>query len=181
MNTQTQSAEAYTKDTRAYAAGSVIEKRLDTEKLMIELYKHLSGCIVDYEQQADGSIKKVMKQFGKPKANALGVQDIMAQFNAIVNPTGVQGNLKREQYDIYVKQIHRKMTKKLVANSNLYEIQTEEIRSIVSLYVNLVRTFLSRLIDNLERESYSDTIRATESNTLAQKGALDWLTGGNKV
>jgi hypothetical protein len=167
QSTNTQATE---QSNKFYNSASIVDKRLNTETLLFEMYKFLSGVSMEYEADDRGNIKKVMKQFGTAVANQVGIQKIMSHLNSIINSSGVQGNFDRMQYDLYVKHAHRRLAKLLVVHSTEWGINTANVGDICGVFSNLIRAFMTRPIDNKERESYQDTFKVTESNTLKDKG-----------
>jgi len=165
-----QQAQSNQQDNSEYIMPSIIELRLDTSRLLLEMHEHLSGKKKIIVINDRGLPEDTIKIFGQPKANDLGIQEIMSEFASIINPANVQGNFTLHQYNAYVKDSHRRIAKQLVINSERWAIATEDIPSIMSLFIQLVRAFMTRPIDNKEREGLTKNISHVENSSMNQRG-----------
>jgi hypothetical protein len=136
--------------------------RLDTTPTMMKFEKYLTGLQEVQTMQPDGSYIMQWVRTGDPFINAKGVQGLLGWINSNFNPSVVQANVTKDQYDdlMYWRRIE---IVKIVANhSNQWEIKDENMQFVIDTSMNLIELFLTRPIDNKERESY-DTIRTNES------------------
>ena len=149
---------------------NILELRLETQKLIegFEFWLRGSRQIVKEEGT---SITVENLQYGKKRANELGVQSLTGWLSMIINPQTVQGNFEVfEDYERYVFMIHNDINLEMLKNCDDWEVLDEDIELIVKQMMSLVVPFMSRLIKNKERDSYSQTIKHNESNTVSNNG-----------
>lgn len=154
----------------------VMAYRLDPERLLDRVELMLSGKITDsYANPDTGHIEYITRTVGLPQANKLGIQNILFILSSVINRDSVQGNYEKEDYDQHVEEIHKQLAVSFALNSDIFGIPNYRREVIISAIMNTVRTFLSRLIDNKERESYGQTLRTTESVHTAKKEGFSLL------
>lgn len=169
MADETQGQDVTQSTNYAYHNATIIQLRLDTEKVLEKIEIFLKGSMIVYEQK-NNQIIAVKKQTGTPKANQEGIQSIMNMLSCMINPQTVQGNFDHEEYDQYIEEINIALASAIVTNCYDWKIKDEDIEPIINFTMALVRPFMSRIIDNKERDGYSNTMRHVESNTTATKG-----------
>ena len=150
---------------RYAATANALQLRLDTQPLLDNIEVFLRGGKIIVEQDKKGRIVSRRVTMGDPKANDLGIQSIINIVGSIINPQAVQGNFDVDQYDNFIYGFHINLATNIIANSPNWKIDDKDIDVIVDFIMPLVETFSSRLIDNKERESYSDTIKHIEGET----------------
>jgi hypothetical protein len=166
----TEQLTSQTEMNRYYTAASALQIRLDTRQILDDIELFLRGARIVVEQDGkQGRITSRKVKVGDPKANDLGVQSIMNVVTAVINPQVVQGNFTEEQWQDYVYQFHMNFSTNIVNNSYNWEIDDDDIDLIIDFIMPLVEAFTSRLIENKERDSYGDTIKTIESNTLPRQ------------
>jgi len=143
---------------------SIVQMRLNTEDLLVNIQILLSGEREEYIILPNGSTQLVKKQVGKPKANKEGIDGIMNFIRCIINSHVVQGSQKEETNVEYVMGIHLSLNDHIMENKNRWKIHTSDINLLVDSAMALIEPFTSRMIDNKERESYMP-LRYMESNT----------------
>jgi hypothetical protein len=178
MGTETNQTQAYQSNNVDYTTPSIVAIRLNNDPFLHEFYKFISGKMLVRDIDTQGNIVEKTKIIGTPRANDPGVQEIMSQVISIINVAGVQGNFDRGQYDQYVYDAHVKMAIRLVINRETWGIHITDVPSILDMFVQTIRTYMTRPIDNKERESYTKSLQSHETNTLAKQGALNILRGG---
>ena len=173
-------AEEKTKGTsssnREFNHFTALQIRLDTSSVMNEIKDFLGGETTDLYVSNDGKIVEQSKSIGEPLANQIGRQCILSQVRAIFNSQVVQGNFEMQQYEQYIYEINVNLVESLIINCERWEIEPDNIDVITNFIMSLAVPFCTRMIDNLEREGYKDTIRTVESNTLQQKNGI-WPFG----
>lgn len=169
MGSVTDNTQQTATSNQAYVASSVIEKRLETQPLLDELENFLRGSrLIPHEVEGKGIIMKSVTT-GTPKCNSEGVQSLMSFLQSIVNSQAVQGNLDRQQYDLFIYETNLSLVKSIVINNEGWAITDENIEVICDFMMSLIIPFMSRTIDDGERDSYEQTLRSIESNTVQQK------------
>ena len=154
----------------AFQASKVIELRLDTRPILDKLREFLSGKEERVVKQADGSITTIYEQTAKARMNDAGVASIVLCCELVFNSACVQGNYSDEMYRYDVSSLRKSLAKTLMLNIYAYSIDSREYEAIIDFIMSAARPFLSRLIQNKERESYAETMKIFESNTVQQKG-----------
>lgn len=170
MAEQTQNVTSSQQNNSYYHAARVIEMRLDTTKLLDNCRLFLSGREEKVIKLPDGTITTEYQQIGEPRLNEKGVAALMQDLNLIFNPSVVQGNYGMDRYLHEIKTIRISLAKKLMLNLYKWEISSREYEGIIDGIMVSVKAYLSRLIDDKERESYKDTLKVVENNTLREKG-----------
>lgn len=161
---------------------NVIHVRLDTSEILNRIELFLRGArLVVIENNETGRIESKRVELGKRKANDDGVQAILNWVSATVNPQTVQGNFPIERdgfspaYERYIEEYHIELTEFLITNCYTWEINDDEINGIIEFIMLLIQPFMSRLIDNKERESYNETLKSMESNVMRAKGGIPFM------
>jgi len=177
---QDTSQQVYTN--RYYNSASALQIRLDTNPITEKIENFLRGG--SYVIVEDEKTKKITTKFvvqGVEKANKEGVQGIIAYLTSIFNPQVVQGNFDEERYEQYISELNITLAQFIVTNSTRWAIDDEDIEYIINFIMALSIPFLSRLIDNKERDSYGDTIQTQERTILGNnKNSNSFLGfGGN--
>jgi len=165
-----------------YNNTGVIQIRLNTEDLIDRIESFLSGTRwIPQTNKETGVTEMVRVNTGTPLANCEGVQSLVNFVSGLINPSVVQGNYTGEQYYNHVDRINRQLIDDISENWNEWGMSRNNRSQIISFIMNLVEPFLSRLIDNKERESYSDTIRSLESSRVEKERGMSlnpWGSGG---
>jgi len=158
---------------RAINNFTALKIRLDTEPLLDKIELFLRGSkVVIQQNEKTGKIEPVKIPLGKKKANELGVQGILNFVSSIINAQAVQGNFKFETYENFIEELQIELTVLLVNNCYNWDIDDDDIDLVINFIMYLSIPFMSRTVDNKERESYGETIKTIESNLLrAGKGA----------
>lgn len=169
MTTEQAQSNTQASTNQYYQSLSALQIRLDTKPILDDIRTFLVGSELVAQENEKGEIEYSELKTGQAKANPAGVQALMSILSATFNPQVVQGNFDPKQYEQYIYDTHVSLIKIIVINSDNWAIQDDDIDVIVDFIMNLVQPFISRLIDNKEREGYSDTIKTVESNTLQQR------------
>lgn len=163
----------------AFLHPNVLQFRLDTSDLIANLQKFLSGKILIPQPQPDGSTKIVEQSIGDKICTQKGSQQIVNYVQGIINPSVVQGNYTLEQYQNHVNRIHQAISRQLLVNYHDWEMNYEDLEFVNDFIMNLVETFLSRLIDNKERDSYAQSLKVAEASRVDTSRGFSFF-GGRK-
>lgn len=170
MESNESSSQAYNSN-RYYTSSSALEIRLNTENLLLKIESFLRGGSYIMEEDKDsGKISTKFISQGDPKANREGVQSILNYLTSVFNPQVVQGNFTEDQYDKYVLEVNINLLQIILTNCPRWEINDDDIEYIIDFIMMIVIPYMSRTLDNKERESYADTFKTTESTTIRDKG-----------
>ena len=171
---QEQGRVAYS-DNQGFNNANALQVRLDVNNVLKDVESFLRGKKIDYMQDNDGEIRQIEVDVGTPKCNNEGVQSILSFLRTIINTQTVQGNFITDDgadstmYYNYVSNCRLDLSEAIALNLYKWSISTNEAELIVDSILNIVIPFMTRLIDNKERESYSNTIKHEERNTLTKE------------
>jgi hypothetical protein len=154
----------YNTSNESYMQPNVLELRLDTNDLLDRIKNFLAGGRVIYTKDENNQPKIQFIEEGEPLANALGVQSISSWISMQLNPSTVQGNLKLDQYYSLLERTRKSLAKNLLVNSPRYEIKRADRGIIVEGILTMLELFISRTLDNKERDSYSQSLGARIGN-----------------
>lgn len=148
-----------------------MQQRLDNQRLLNDFRKFISGkdVKVQWDAQTSSYLAYEIELPGvRCKANPEGTHGIMLFLSSVLNAPGVQGNMKREQYDAFMRRAHMDIATLLLINRRDWSISKGDYALLVSSIMNIVEMFASRTIDNKERESYIPIMKYVESNTIRE-------------
>lgn len=169
MSSQSDQSNQVITSNQNYTGASVIQIRLETQGILDQIEAFLRGAqLVPHEDPEQGLFLKPVS-IGKPKCSNVGVQSLMAFAQSIVNPAVVQGNLDRDQYSTFVYETNVSLVQNIVINSESWGIIDEDIELICDFFMSLIIPYMSRTIENGERNSYETTLKSSESNTVQAK------------
>jgi hypothetical protein len=127
-------------------------------------------------QDKEGNIQTQLIITGLPKANDEGIRSMLNWIAGTINPSMVQGNFPiagnegySPKYEAYIEEYHIELITMLVTNAPDWEILDNELDGITAFIMLMVIPFFSRLIGNKERDSYGETMRTIESQSLQSK------------
>lgn len=179
-----------TSQNKYFTSASALQIRLETNHLIENIELFLRGAKIVIQQDEKGRIASKQVSMGMAKANAKGIQSILNHVQLVLNPQVVQGNFyvdgagHSSMYEDYIFWARIELTKALVHNCYAWEVSEDDIDLIVDSIMAAIEPFMTRLIGNKERESYSETMRHMEHNTLREgsKNFLDNIKvwGGNQ-
>jgi hypothetical protein len=75
-----------------------------------------------------------------------------------------------EKYEEYIYDYHISLLKMVIVSCVDWDLEDREIEPLIDFVMLMVIPFMSRLIGNKERESYSETIRSVESQNIRSGG-----------
>lgn len=157
-----------------------IAMRIDTEPLMRKIEMFLNSTRTVLEQDVNGVWKERVIHFGEPLCNQEGVNGIMKIIEMIINPQNVQGNLKPEMYNEQIFYARCEITSAIIRNCVDWNIQDNKLKMLIDTILRSVELYLTRLINNLERESYKGGFQSREVIMQGEKksGVLGGMFGG---
>lgn len=166
-----------TRDNRGYNSAQAIQIRLgETDALIDQLEIFLSASRINYVTDENGEIKEIRTKMGERKANPEGIFSILAALRTIINPHVVQGNFIMDNpshsttYEKYIRSKRIELTRMMMINQYKWEIRDKDMGSIIDTLMSVIEPFMSRLMDNKERESYESTMRHVETNNTRDQG-----------
>lgn len=155
-------------------SSSALQLRLETNKILEDIELFLRGAKIIVEEDEGGNIHTKRVNIGKAKANDFGIQAILSQVSMVINPQVVQGNFASEsegyckQFEEYIIRLQINLACNIMDNLHNWEILEEDYNVIIDNIMDLIEPYMTRLIDNKERESYNNTIRHLEHSTVGE-------------
>ena len=146
-----------------------LDIRLQTQELLrkIELFLRGKRQVERHNDSGQTIIEDLV--YGKPMANEIGVQALMSQLETKINPHTVQGNFPKESYyHNFIQELNESLVTNIIINRKEWGIAINMVNYIVDTIIEMSQPFFTRLLFNKERESYTDTIRSVETNTLRE-------------
>lgn len=166
---QTQQQQSSVMNNNQFINPNMLKIRLDTSDIIQNLRQFLSGKTTVAKQDDNGNVTFVDVTSGDAICSDKGTQHLVNYVQGIINPAVVQGNYTQEQYFNHVDRIHMAVSRQILANYHDWKMKHEDLELVNDFIMNLVEPFLSRLVDNKERDSYANTLRSVENNTLSTK------------
>lgn len=133
---------------------NMLQIRLDTERVIREIEAYLKGERLITIGIKDGEIHQQLQKIGEPRANEIGIQEILSDLKSIMNAQTVQGNFDSWKEEDYLFNLRMYFTEKYVTHCYDYGIKDSDISPLISKMMNLLIPFISRLLENQERPSY---------------------------
>jgi hypothetical protein len=152
-----------------YVTSSALKIRLDTNPILSQIELFLRGSQYIVVQDQYGRIKQQNMKTGQPKANQLGIQSILNYVTGVFNPQVVQGNFKEEMYQNYIMELNIDLATMIVNNCYTWEVREDDIDVICDFIMSMLQPFISRLIDNKERESYEKSLITHETSRTEER------------
>lgn len=166
-----QQAQAIHSMNMPFLSSSALQMRLDTKELLDETRTFFSGERIITTQDEDGKINISKVSEGRRLMNNLGVSHLINNLALILNPSTVQGNYTSEFWREECRRKRKAFAGLVVANRLIWELEPSALRSVTEALASAYIAFLSRPVDNKERESYANTIKSVESSTMQTQGS----------
>ncbi len=157
-----------------YNSANALSIRLETSGIIENIEMFLTCTRIKIMQDEDGNISQVREKTGEPLANEKGIHALLNFIQTILNPQVVQGNFpadgsgKSLMYEDFVFFARCDLAKSIITNQINWEICDENCEFIIDCLMNVIEPFMTRLIDNKERESYDNTVKHVEHNTMTE-------------
>jgi len=171
----TQAQQETKVSSNVYQDFNVLQLRLDTQKLHRDIHNFLKGktVIVVYDEKTQTYTEQEVEQ-GTALANEEGIQNLLNFVVSTVNSHTVQGNTDKDELYNIMYSINLHLAKQLMLNGSKWGIDNKHREMILEQFVTMMRLFLSRTIDNLERKSYQPVIQK-ESTVVTEKEKRKFL------
>ena len=157
---------------------SFAQLRLDTRPMLRDIELFLSAKRVVLKE-IDGKTIEEEMQIGRPLANQDGITALLNIVHLSANHHVVQGNLDDDRYIDLCYWTRIEITNQIVINCVEWGIEDQKLELVIDTLMRFYQTFLTRLLDNKERESYANTMVSKEITGMPQRrGGLRSLIGG---
>lgn len=137
-------------------------------------------------ENVNGELVERIVIIGEPKLNDKGIQALMHKLNSLLTPHIVQGNMTRDEHHDKVFDLHTDLATDLMENLHTWGVNINDYNDLIDTVVPQLDIFLSRTIDNKEREALIPTMQHIERNDPKTEqpggisGMLRGITGGGK-
>jgi len=158
-----------TQENQEYLTASIVGIRLDTTSLIDKFELFLRGAKWVIYQDDDGHPCRKKMSFGVPRANEDGIESIKNYAEMILNKAVVQGNTSRDDCKEKVLDIIQDLADDMWDNLYKWGVSEYDYLPIIHRLWHSMDLFISRTINNKERESYQNTIIQKESNTIQEQ------------
>jgi len=145
--------EKYITDNSENVSPSSLQFRLSPDKTVMEIEKELRGGYHQYVIDNKGQETLEFKKIGEPLLNDYGIQAVMRRIRSIINSSTVQGNLSEQDFKKFMKNFHIQLARDLMINYYKYEMNLGDYSNIIQSITGFVYLFLSRTINDGERET----------------------------
>jgi hypothetical protein len=182
MADESQRVVGHISTNEGYNNAGIIQIRLDTELVLEKIEFQLRGqrSMLVFNPETQRPDTKVVK-IGEPLANEEGIQSILQFVGSIINAQVVQGNMKIEDVRRFCGEKRVELAFNIGINRINWGIKATSIESICQSAFNVYWPFMTRTIDNKERESYSQYVHKDQN--IVNQGSRSILSnpfGGNK-
>lgn len=158
--------DGYTSDNDSYNNASMLQIRLNTEPVIAKIELFLRGEREKYGINEQGQPVVIAEKIGESKANNEGIHSIMIWLSGLLNSQIVQGNIENfAEKDNKIADIREDLSEYIMKNLVNWEISDAEYEGIIDLMITQLDLFLSRLVGNKERDSFTHTMKHVENNS----------------
>lgn len=158
-----------------------IKLKLDTAPLIGRIERFLRGTKSIIKKDDGGNYVQYEEEVCKPYANEEGIAAILAIIDTSANNHSVQGNLDKDELYNFLADTREEIAMTIVMNCYQWEIHETKLSMITDTILRFFRLFMSRTVNNLERESMMNQIQTREiiSQNDKQSGIRSFAGGMN--
>jgi len=148
---------------------NTFDKRNDPSRLLHDFKLDLLNAYEEQEvREKDGETFTVIKikpiKGTRPKANKQGIQEIMRYLKSIINRHIVQANItSNNEFNKKMQYIAKDCTIHFISKRKDWDIDHADCDILISNAVNMFDLFLTRTIENKEREGYTEGFKEITS------------------
>lgn len=171
-DSETSNNNIFTSNNEGFNDQNALQIRLNTKPIIVGVEFYLRGLkeVIGTDSEGNAVINNV--KYAEPKVNNEGVHSLISWLETSINTQVVQGNIESFE-DLYnfIANERLDLTQYLMLNVYDWNVKESEISGIIDMIIRQERLFLSRMVKDGERSSYSNTIQHKESsNNTVQKG-----------
>ena len=158
---------------------SFMMMRVNTAALIDDIKNFLGSRenIITYNKE--GRPHEESRQVGVSLANPEGILKLCNIVRMTINQHTAQGNLKPDHYWDLLERARVEIAETIVRKCYDWEIHDSDINTVIDEILRLVELFLTRPIDNKERDSYGQQFASREIIQSQQpRGALSGFASG---
>ncbi len=150
---------------------SAVIYRLNPDEVVLRIESYLRGGYDrEYYDDALGEVRTRFVKTGDKVLNEKGVQSVMASVKSVLNASVVQGNFDEARFVKYCEELHDRLAFNLMLNKDKWGVlDNGTYHNVVGNIMSTVYPFMSRLVDNKERDGLNVIIKES-INTVTGKG-----------
>jgi hypothetical protein len=154
---------------------TIVQLRLSVTEILQTIEYFLRGYRFVTKRDEAGNIVEIPEQFGKPKANEEGIQNILLRITSIINPAVVQSNFDVDDLDTYLSNVEISIGRMIMVNCYEWQISDKQQDIIVDFIMDFVEPFMRRTIDNQERILLGASTKIVERSGEQGKESTNWF------
>jgi len=167
--------------TKPFIDANYMREKRNVDPIRQRLYEYITGLRLQEvaEKDSQGDVYWVRKYVPvtRPKLNNEGVGYLLSAFDLVINNQTVMGNITRAELWQYLGNYREDLACNLWENSDYYGLHMRHYHEIVGEFMSCVELFLTRPIDNKERESDTQSTKYVETNQPASTGRSRGVKG----
>lgn len=148
---------------------SIIESRINPNAELKQIEEYLTGTRQETYIKEDGNYGTRVVKLSEPVMNSEGIGSFMQALNLRINKMVVMGNFSRDQYMDFISDTRKEITMMMVLKRPRWQIHPSNLRPMIDNVLGFVEPFLSRLIDNKEREGLNKQFTSSEKHVISGK------------
>lgn len=142
--------------------------RTDPTPLLKQIELQLRNEIEERNKEGKLIRKKIPNT--QPLCNEQGIQEILQRTKSIINNHSVQGNQKNiEEHRLRAREMADSLTIFFFANYTEWDLNIKKVNVLIDSIYFLMDLFLTRTLENKERELYGETYKENTSRELKQE------------
>jgi len=152
---------------------SAIQYRLDTSQTLEAIELFLKGYAIEVRRDPESNryfqVHVPLCEENPDRfaiANKEGRQAILNIITTQFNPQAIQGNTTDVSYVDHLIRFHVNFACDIIENCYNWGIPDSKLNFLIDFIMSVVEMPLTRTLHNKERESYVQTLRTVESNTI---------------
>jgi len=166
------------KGEQSFTQDGFFAMRIDTQPLMRKIEMFLNSTRTVLKQDSKGMWYEELARFGEPLCNPEGVNGIMKIIEMVINPQVVQGNIKRQDYEEIRFYARTEIASSIISNCVDWQIKDNKLKMIIDSVMRSIELFLTRLIDNKERESYGKLNVQAKETIISNPSNMEQFANG---
>lgn len=148
---------------------SFMLKRIDTQPLVMDIKNFLSAKETLIKQTKEGQFYEEDRIIGVPYASPEGIMKICNIVRMIINEHTAQGNLSDDHYWNLIERARKEIAQTVVIKCYDWQISDDDLNTVIDEIMRLIEVFLTRPVNNKEREAYERSVKSHESHVVRDK------------
>jgi len=155
-----------------------VDQRTNTTEMLNEFRRMLSGTVVVVKEDENGDLQEYEEQKYDKLMNDVGIRENLQYLGSAAEKHSIMGNMDEEQYQSFLANNHKRYVIMLAHNKHRWGYSGDNYW-LVGVMMNKIELVASRTIDNLERESMSQSVKHVERTEVPDpKRGFPYFGGG---